>query len=173
MSERASDCYSCNQTDCCGVAPWCPIALACSADISTVFSTSFSTRAEQVCQLAAGSTAFEPISHLSGFLRFQADLRLPSSVHGTARQAHVQHLIHQLGLQKVSHHHAIILSCFQRIVEDAGDAHVGVAMIMPDCSFCRKCMHCMQCEKGGPRPPPPSAMPNAYSALWQMDFTTA
>ncbi len=25
------------------------------------------------------------------------------------------------------HHHAFILSYFQRIVEDAGDAHVGVA----------------------------------------------
>ena len=58
--------------------------------------------AEQVCQLAAGNLPFEPLSHLSGFLRFQADLRLPSSVHGAARQAHVQHLIQQLGLQKVS-----------------------------------------------------------------------
>ena len=35
--------------------------------------------------------------------RFQADLRLPPSVHGAARQAQVQQLIQQLGLQKVCH----------------------------------------------------------------------
>lgn len=71
-------------------------------------------------------------------------------MHGAARQAHVQQLIHQLGLQKVSQAHAFILCCFQSIVvENAGNARMGVAFIMSDCSFCRKCMHCMQCDKGG------------------------
>ena len=40
---------------------------------------------------------------LCWWFRFQADLRLPPSVHAAARQAQVQHLIQQLGLQKVSH----------------------------------------------------------------------
>ena len=38
-----------------------------------------------------------------GACRFQADLRLPAIVRSPARQAQVQHVIQQLGLQKVTY----------------------------------------------------------------------
>ncbi|KAL0042544.1 hypothetical protein WJX79_003095 [Trebouxia sp. C0005] len=57
---------------------------------------------QRLCGYVLQDDVLPGTSTVEEYLRFQADLRLPSSVHGTARQAHVQHLIHQLGLQKVA-----------------------------------------------------------------------
>ncbi|KAL3154966.1 hypothetical protein ABBQ38_011494 [Trebouxia sp. C0009 RCD-2024] len=58
---------------------------------------------QRLCGYVLQDDVLPATSTVQEYLRFQADLRLPPSVHSTARQHQVQQVIQQLGLQKVAH----------------------------------------------------------------------